>query len=351
MTIRKLNLHDPRDAGLAAEHAISIAAGKALVFELPASQPSMNRERKVMNILVTGGAGYLGSVLVPKLLANGHHVSVLDSFRHGVPSLPSHNRLEIEAGDVRETDRLGPLVEAADAVVHLAALVGPVCELNRGTAISTNLWATEILIDLLRDDQPLVFPCTNSGYGKGGILPVTEDAPMTPLSLYGRTKVDAETTVLKHPLGVSLRFGTLYGTSPRMRLDLLVNDFTHKAMSGDPLAVYEPEFRRCVLHVSDAAEAIALALENPKDLAGRPWNVGAENVTKTALCEAIRRHIPALSWFVANGQDPDQRDYDVSWQAFHTAVGWGPQRTLDAGIQSLIRLYRQPFNGPWWRNA
>ena len=130
-----------------------------------------------------------------------------------------------------------------------------------------------------------------------------------------------------------------------------MNDFVHKALRGDPLAVYEPEFRRCVLHVADAAEAIVLALENPKALAGRPWNVGAENVTKTSLCEAIRRHLPAFSWFIANGQDPDQRDYDISWQAFHIAVGWGPQRTLSASIEALIRLYRQPFSGPSWRNA
>lgn len=305
-----------------------------------------------MKILCTGGGGYLGSVLVPKLLANGHHISVLDSFRHGVPSLPSHNRLEIEVGDVREIDRLAPMVEKADAVVHLAALVGaPACEANRGCAISTNLWATEMILPLLRDDQPLIFPCTNSGYGKGGVLPVTESDPMTPISLYGRTKVDAETAVLKHPLGISLRLATLHGPSLRMRLDLLVNDFVFRATRGEVLEVYEPAFRRCVLHVSDAAEAIQLALENPKALAGRAWNVGAENVAKHALCDLIMNQVSGFTWVPASGSDPDQRDYDVSWQAFHTAVGWGPQRTLKEGIAQLIRLYRQPFDGPWWRNA
>ena len=308
-----------------------------------------------MKILVTGGAGYLGAVLVPKLLASGHYVDVLDSFRHGVPSLPGgHIRLEIVHGDVRDESILKPLLERADAVVHLAALVGAsTCETDRGNAVSTNLWATAKLVEMLRADQPLIFPCTNSGYGKSGAVLVTESDPMTPLSLYGTTKVRAEQSVLRHKLGVSLRLATLYGPSPRMRLDLLVNDFVHRATRPPwNLALYEPLFRRCVLHVSDAAAAIEVALDNPHHVAGRPWNVGAENMTKGALCEMIQQHAIKFSWQIIAGRDPDQRDYAVSSAGFRTATGWEPKINLNTGsIAELIKLYRMPFEGPQWRNA
>ncbi len=310
-----------------------------------------------MKILVTGGAGYLGSVLVPKLLAYGHRVVVMDNFSHGVPSLigcGGHRDLDIIRGDVsREHDLLKDLVVDSDAVIHLAALVGaPACDAMPTTAQLVNLQSTEDILGWIRPDQPLVFPCTNSGYGKGGQNPVTEDDPMTPLSLYGRTKVEAEKVVLRHPLGVSLRFATLYGPSPRMRLDLLVNHFVRRACGiVTALPVYEPHFRRCVLHVSDAAEALGLAVENADTLGRRPWNVGAENVTKADLCRMIKAAVPGFEWVESAGRDPDQRDYSVSSERFKAESGWAPLERLEDGIAQLVRLYRMPFVGPSWGNS
>lgn len=312
-----------------------------------------------MKILCTGGAGYLGSVLVPKLLAYGHRVVVMDNFSHGVPSLIScggHRDLDIVCGDVSKRDGvLKRLVVDADAVIHLAAIVGaPACDAMQTKAELVNLRSTEEILECIRPNQPLIFPCTNSGYGKGGEKAITEDDPMTPLSLYGRTKVAAEKAVLAHPLGASLRFATLYGPSPRMRLDLLVNHFVHLAVgSGGRMAlpVYEPHFRRCVLHVSDAAEALGLAVENADTLGRRPWNVGAENVTKADLCRMIKAAVPSFEWVESAGRDPDQRDYSVSSERFMAEAGWVPIERLEQGIAQLVRLYRMPFIGPAWRNA
>ena len=310
-----------------------------------------------MKILVTGGAGYLGSVLVPKLLAYGHRVVVMDNFSHGVPSLigcGGHKDLDIVCSDVsREPGLFKRLVTDADAVIHLAAIVGaPACDAMPTTAQLVNLRSTEEILEWARPDQPIVFPCTNSGYGKGGDNPVTENEPMMPLSLYGRTKVAAEDVVLRHPLGVSLRFATLYGPSPRMRLDLLVNHFVHLAcVSRSAMRVYEPHFRRCVLHVSDAAEAMGLAVENADTLGRRPWNVGAENVTKADLCRMIKAAVPSFEWSESEGRDPDQRDYSVSSERFKAESGWAPLERLEEGIAQLVRLYRMPFNGPSWGNA
>lgn len=310
-----------------------------------------------MKILCTGGAGYLGSVLVPKLLAYGHRVVVMDNFSHGVPSLVGcggHRDLDIVRGDIEaEPTLFKRLIVDSDAVIHLAAIVGaPACGAKPRTATLVNLRATEDLLEWIRPDQPLIFPCTNSGYGKGGERLITEDDPMTPLSLYGTLKVASEKLVLEHPLGVSLRFATLYGPSPRMRLDLLVNAFAHTAVSSeDAMPLYEPHFRRCVLHVSDAAEALGLAVENADTLGRRPWNVGAENVTKLELCQMIKAAVPRFRWAESAGRDPDQRDYSVSSDRFKAESGWAPLVRLEEGIAQLVRLYRMPFDGPAWRNA
>lgn len=310
-----------------------------------------------MNILVTGGAGYLGSELVPRLLNLGHKVTVMDSFRHGVPSLAhigGHNALHVINGDVvREPGLFHSLVQESEAIIQLAAIVGgPACDFSPAEAAYVNQRAAEELASMKRPDQMVIFPCTNSGYGKGGEEAVSEHNPMTPLSHYGRTKVAAESAILEAG-GVSLRLATLYGSSARMRLDLLVNEFVRKAVLVGHINLYEPHYRRCVLNVFDAATAIVYALtpHHYKNLAGRPWNVGAENVTKLQLCVAIQQQHSSLSWNIEEGSDPDQRDYAVSWQAFHTVTGWAPTIKLDDGIAQLVRLYKQPFDGPQWRNA
>lgn len=315
-----------------------------------------------MNVLVTGGAGYLGAVLVPRLLANGHAVTVLDLFEHGVPSLlhvATNARLTIQRLDLRGVPSLFTM-ERYDAIVHLAALVGaPACDARPETAREVNVAVTRhlVLAQLaVHPHAPFIFPCTNSGYGRGGTLPCTEDDPMTPLSLYGRTKVEAERIVLAHPRGISLRFATLYGPSPRMRLDLLVNDLTHRAARDGRITLYEPEFRRCVLHVEDAARAILSALmAHRQGLARKSWNVGAENVTKRELAEAIKHSVPGLAIEEVEGRDPDQRDYAVSSARFLAATGWRPKTPLRVGIEQLVAVLKtQPLHdgvASGWRNA
>lgn len=312
-----------------------------------------------MNIVITGGAGYLGSVLTARLLNYGHHVTVVDSFVHGVPSLAglvqANHKLKILARDICLSDpEVARKIDRADAVIHLAALVGaPACDKYPEIAKVLNFQATRRLVEILRPEQRLIFPCTNSGYGRGGDTPCTERDPMKPLSLYGITKVQAEAEVAKHPRGVSLRFATLYGPSLRMRLDLLVNAFAYEAMRKRRLLVYEAAFRRCVLHVSDAAAAISHALFRDETLhdRGPVWNVGAENVTKAQICGLLQELVPGFVWMEGEGKDPDQRDYAVSSEAFKEATGWAPAVPLKEGIEQLLRLYAMPFGGPGWWNA
>lgn len=314
-----------------------------------------------MKILITGGAGYLGSVLTQELVELGNRVTVLDTFEHGVPSLIGHlGRVQIERYCIRDSNALRICVANVDAVVHLAALVGaPMCDQRPHDAEAVNEGGVLSVLRSLRRDQMLVYPCTNSGYGRAGERPVTEDDPMTPISLYGRTKVRGEALALKHPRAASLRFATLYGASPRMRLDLLVNDFAYTACRTQKLELFEPHFRRCVLHVRDAARAIiaVLARSRTGDVHGA-WNVGAENVTKRQLADLIGQKFMArwrapVGITEREGQDPDQRDYAVSSEAFRRSFFWAPQVNLDAGLDELFELFRMPFDGgaPRWRNA
>ena len=305
-----------------------------------------------MKVLVTGGAGYLGAALVPALLDAGHDVTVLDSFRHGVPSLAAcchHPRFALVRGDAHGGE-LKRLVAKADAIIPLAALVGAAaCDRDPTAAITTNENAIDALYRAASREQLILYPNTNSGYGAGGAAECTEDTPLQPLSLYGSLKAHAEAIVLEHPHGVSFRFATLFGASPRMRLDLLVNDFVYRAVRDRALTLFEGGFRRNYLHVRDAASAFVFALEaeHYKSMAGYAFNVGLSdaNLTKRALCQRIQRHVPDFCWFESPiGEDPDQRDYVVS-NARIEATGWRPRHSLDDGITELVKLYQMPFEG------
>ena len=304
-----------------------------------------------MNILVTGGGGYLGAVLVPELLAAGHSVTVLEVFMFRQPSLAAccaNPRFEIVSGDARSRDTLAPLVRKAEAVIPLAALVGaPLCSRDEVGAVSTNRDAVSLLVSMLSREQRVLYPTTNSGYGIGvGDAYCTEETPLNPISLYGRTKADAEKAVMQHGNAVSFRLATVFGMSPRMRTDLLVNDFVHRAVTDRFVVLFEAHFRRNYIHIRDVAGTFLHTLENFDRMRGNVYNVGLSdaNLSKAQLCERIKRHLPQFEYIEAPvGEDPDKRDYIVS-NAKLKATGWRPRHSLDDGIVELIKGCRMVRN-------
>jgi len=310
-----------------------------------------------VRVLVTGGAGYLGSVLCQRLLASGHAVTALDTLAHGVPSLLhlcAEPRFEFVRGDARDEPLLRRLLRDADAVVPLAAVVGaPACDRDPGLARSTNLEAVQLLLRLRSAAQLVVFPTTNSGYGtRSGDVHCTEDTPLEPISHYGRTKVQAEEAVLASPNAISLRLATVFGTSPRMRLDLLVNHFVHAAVTDGYLVVFEKDFRRNFIHIRDVAECFLHCLGNAARMVGRAYNAGldAANLSKGELALKVKEQVPGFHVvFSEIGSDPDKRDYIVSNQRLREA-GFEARASLEAGIAELVRAYRMlPLGG--FRNA
>jgi nucleoside-diphosphate-sugar epimerase len=306
------------------------------------------------SVLVTGAAGYIGSVLCGQLLEAGYRVVALDNLTFGTQSLfhlADHPSFEFTLGDARDERVVKELVSTCDVAIPLAALVGaPICERDPGTAVATNLEAIRLLNRLRSPSQLLIYPTTNSGYGtKSGDVFCTEDTPLEPISLYGRTKVDAEADVLSGPNSLSLRLATVFGTSPRMRIDLLVNHFVWAAVTDGYLVVFEKEFRRNYLHVRDAADAFVFAIRNSGRLVGRPYNLGldAANLSKEQLALKVKEHLPAFHvHFAEVGHDPDRRDYVVSSDRLRQA-GFEATRGLDQGIRELIKSYRMMGRGAW----
>lgn len=299
-----------------------------------------------MKILVTGGAGYLGSILVEGLVDEFHQVTVLDNFRHGENSL-AHlchwDALKIVHGDCRDTRLLDALVPGHDVIIPLAALVGaPICDQDRVGAQSINAAAVKLIDQIASPDQMVIIPTTNSGYGIGDKgTECTEQSPLRPLSYYGTTKVAAEEVVMGRG-GISLRLATLFGMSPRMRLDLLVNDFVYRAVKDRFVVLYEPDAKRNYLHVRDAAGAFLHAISQWDLMKGNIYNVGLSdaNLSKRELCECIKEHIPSFTILESPiGEDPDKRDYIVS-NAKIEATGWSPDFSLDDGIVELIKGYQ-----------
>jgi nucleoside-diphosphate-sugar epimerase len=305
-------------------------------------------------ILVTGGAGYIGSILVPALLAEGHTVTVLDSFRYNQASLLeccADEKFRIVRGDAREEAALRPLVREADVLIPLAALVGvPVSEADPVGARTVNLDAVRLLLSLRSPRQRILFPCTNSGYGIGQKDRFcTEETPLAPISLYGRTKVDAEKAVLDAGNTISFRLATVFGASPRMRTDLLVNDFVQRAVRDGAVVLYEAHMKRNFLHVRDVARAFLHGLRNYDAMAGGPYNVGLSdaNLSKLELCEKIRTHVPRFTFLEAPvGKDPDQRDYIISNEKIEK-TGFKPRHSLDDGIRELVRVYQILRSAPY----
>lgn len=298
-------------------------------------------------VLVAGGAGYLGSTLVGHLLASGRHVTVLDNLMYGQWSLWSyvaHPNFEFVRGDVRDEATLKRALDGKDSVIWLAAIVGAgACDRDPILARSVNTDSVMLLNRLRAKSQRVVFPCTNSGYGtKSGALHCTEETPMEPISLYGETKVAAERALLDSPNAISLRFATVFGPSPRMRFDLLVNDFVQRAVTDGFLVIYEKDFKRNYIHVGDAADAFVHCLDNFERMAGQPYNAGLDeaNLSKDELAQLVKRHVPKLYvHFAEVGSDPDKRNYIVS-NAKLAAAGFSARRSLDEGVAQLIKACR-----------
>jgi nucleoside-diphosphate-sugar epimerase len=294
-----------------------------------------------MKILVTGGAGYLGATLVPLLLEHGHAVTVVDVLRFGIePMLPlfRHPRFSFVHADVRDRTALASHTRSADAFVHLAALVGyPACAREPKDAQSVNVEGSRNLGVAVGRGRPLIFTSTSSCYGAVANAVCTEDTPLRPLSDYGRTKAEAEAILLDQCDAVIYRVATAFGLSPRLRLDLLVNDFTYRALRDHRLTVYEGHYRRSFLHVYDIARAILLALDRSAEMVGRTFNVGDENqnCTKLDICRTIAKIIPGVTIEdSATGQDMDRRDYVVSYAKI-AALNFHATISLDSGIREL----------------
>jgi nucleoside-diphosphate-sugar epimerase len=303
------------------------------------------------SILVTGGAGYLGSIMVPELLAAGHRVTVLDNFMYLQNSLAqvcANPKFDVINGDARSEDNLKPLVAKSDVVIPLAALVGaPLCKRDPIAATTTNRDAIATLCKMLSPTQRVIMPITNSGYGIGEKgKHCTEESPLRPVSLYGRDKVAAEKIALERENSISLRLATVFGMAPRMRIDLLVNDFVYRAVNDRFVVLFEAHFKRNYIHIRDVARAFMHAIDNFEQMKQQPYNVGLSdaNLSKAELCERIKLQIPDFQFLEAPvGEDPDKRDYIVS-NARIEGKGYRPAYTLDGGISELIKGFRMIRN-------
>jgi nucleoside-diphosphate-sugar epimerase len=302
-----------------------------------------------MRVLVTGGLGYLGSILCEHLLDAGYHVHAVDNLMYGAGQqglfhLCANPAFEFHKGDVRDEAFLQSALAHADAIVHLAAIVGAgACTRDPLLATSVNYDAVRLLGRLRSRHQLIVFPNTNSGYGiTSGQCACTEDSPLEPISLYGRTKVDAERYVLDQPNTIALRLATVFGMSPRMRLDLLVNHFVHAACKDGYLVIFEKDFKRNFIHVRDVADCMLHCLAHAPRMIGRAFNAGLDkaNLSKEELALKVKQFVPNFYLhFAPIGQDPDKRNYVVSNQRLREA-GFVARRDLDQGIQELLKGYR-----------
>lgn len=300
-----------------------------------------------MRILVTGGAGYIGSVLVPMLLDADHEVIVLDNFMYNQVSLLGcchYKNLTIVQGDVRDPQLINKLTNKLDFIIPLAGIVGaPACDKDPVAAISINLEAIKMLMQTRARSHKVIFPNTNSGYGIGqSDIYCTEESPLNPITLYARLKVGAEQSVLRSGNAIVLRLATVFGISPRMRTDLLVNDFVYRAVHDKFLEVSEPHFKRNYIHVRDVARAFLHCLNNFEVMKGQVYNVGLSdaNLSKWELCQEIKEQIPGFSFTETTlREDPDKRNYIVS-NAKIEATGFKPEVSLQEGIIELIKGFQ-----------
>lgn len=306
------------------------------------------------NILVTGGAGYKGSLLIPNLLNLGYKVTLFDNFSWGYKPIlhfASNENLKIIKGDIRDKKLISEEVKKHDIILHLAAIVGyPACSSDPDRARSINTTGTKNICDNISNNQKLVFASTGSTYGKvDGIC--TEETPINPLSLYGETKWEAEKMVLDKN-GIGLRFATVFGISPRLRLDLLINDFVYQAIHNKQIVMFEGYFKRTFLHVIDAVESYIFSINNYEKMAGKAYNIGDEsmNYTKKDIAIVIKDKTNYYLHEADFGEDIDKRDYEVSYERIKK-LGFRSSVTIDKGIDELIKVLQPITIINEWRNA
>ncbi len=307
-----------------------------------------------MKVLVTGGAGYLGSVLCEHLLDAGHDVTAVDNLMYqqaGLFHLCANPRFDFVRGDARNENLMKGLVKDPDVIIPLAAVVGaPACDRDPWLAESVNVEAVRLINRLRSRRQLVIYPNTNSGYGtQSGDSYCTEDTPLEPISLYGQTKVKAEAELLEAGNSVTLRLATVFGMSPRMRIDLLVNHFVYASITDGYIVIFEKDFKRNYVHIRDVADCFLYSIQNGEKMAGRPYNVGldAANLSKEELALKVKTYVPNFYvHFGPVGKDPDKRNYIVSNKRLREA-GFEARRSLDQGIQELLKGYRTMGRAPF----
>lgn len=301
----------------------------------------------MIKVLVTGGAGYIGSMLCTNLVNKGYDVTVIDLLKYDKNSISHlffHKNFKFIKGDANNSNLIKKYIKKQNYIIPLAALVGaPLCEKFKKNAIKTNVYSIKIILKYIKKGQRIIYPTTNSGYGIGAKDKYCdENSPLNPISLYGTTKLQAESLVMTHKNSVAFRLATVFGFSYRMRTDLLVNNFVKTAVDKKKLSIFEPHFRRNYVHIKDVIGSFMYAIENFNKLKNNIYNLGlsSANLSKLMLAKKIKKHLKGTKIkIIKNRKDPDKRDYFVSNKKIEKA-GFKPKTSLDTGIREMITLFK-----------
>ncbi len=309
----------------------------------------------MVKVLITGGAGYIGTSLIPQVLNEGYEVTIFDNLIHGGNQLIpffNHKNFNFIKGDIRDKEKLREAVKGKDIIIHLAAIVGfPACRMNPQLAKDVNVQGTKNLIDVCDKNQIVFYGSTGSNYGAVTEI-CTEETPLNPLSLYGETKTEAEQMLLNRNNTIAYRFATAFGVSPRLRLDLLVNDFANKCMRDGYLVVYEKNFMRTFIHVDDIARCFTFGMKNVNKMINNVYNVGdnSMNYSKEEVCNMISKKTDAFIHFEEIGEDADKRNYIVSYDKIKS-LGFGTKIKMEEGIDQVIETLKVVDFGNTYTNA